>query len=64
MYYKRFGVSQNYQKAVYWFERSEAPIARYFLGLCYYFGYGVPANEDRALEILLNNPTVKHLLLI
>ena len=31
-------------------------MARHFLGLCYYLGYGVNANKTRALEILLSNP--------
>tara|TARA_B100000809_G_scaffold263060_1_gene315435 strand:- start:1494 stop:1631 length:138 start_codon:yes stop_codon:yes gene_type:complete len=40
MAYKGLGVSQDYYQAVYWFERSEDPMAKHFLGLCYYLGYG------------------------
>ncbi len=56
MYYKGIGVEQDYQKAIYWFEHSTDSMARHFLGLCYYLGYGVPANEEKATEVLLNNP--------
>ncbi len=56
MHFKGFGVAQNYSKAVYWFQRSTDAMAQHFLGICYYFGYGVKANEDKALELLLNNP--------
>ena len=58
MAYKGFGIKQDYSKAVYWFERSQDPMAKHFLGLCYYLGYGVSANTDKALEILLNNTTL------
>ncbi|GAB1857036.1 hypothetical protein MHTCC0001_18720 [Flavobacteriaceae bacterium MHTCC 0001] len=58
MYYKGFGVAQDYKRAVYWFERSDYPMARHFLAICNYFGYGVPVNESRALELLLANPTI------
>ncbi len=58
MYYKGFGVAQNYQEAVSWFEKSSDVMAKHFLGMCYYLGYGVATDEDKALEILLSNPTV------
>ncbi len=55
MYFKGFAVPQDYQKAIYWFKQSEYAMSKYYLGVCYYFGYGVAANEDRALEILGNS---------
>ncbi|SDW82772.1 hypothetical protein SAMN05444411_102258 [Lutibacter oricola] len=58
MYFKGYGVQQDYQKAVYWFERSEDAMAKHFLAISYYFGYGVSANENKALELLLSNPTI------
>ena len=58
MNFKGFGVPQDYQKAVAWFNKSTDPMARHFLGLCYYLGYGVNANTTRALEILLSNPII------
>ena len=56
MYYKGLGVPQSYEHAIEWFEQSNDPMATHFLGLCYYLGYGVEPNENKALELLLNNP--------
>ncbi|MGS2761681.1 T9SS type A sorting domain-containing protein [Sinomicrobium sp. M5D2P9] len=56
LYMKGLGsVPQNYSKAISWFEKSDYPMARHWLGVCYYFGYGVEKNESRAVEILRNN---------
>jgi len=56
MYFKGLSVSQNYGKAIYWFEQSEDYMAKHYLGLSYYLGYGVEPNETKALELLLKNP--------
>jgi hypothetical protein len=58
MYYKGYGASQDYRKAVHWFNKSTDVMAIHFLGLCYYLGYGVPADENKALELLLSNNTL------
>ena len=57
MYYKGFGVAQDYKKAIAWFQKSTDFMAQHYLGICHYLGYGVPVNEQKALEVLLNNPT-------
>ena len=58
MYYKGFGVPQDYSRAVHWFQKSDDPMAKHFLAICHYFGYGVSVNEQRAVELLTANPTV------
>jgi len=55
MYFKGFGVQQDYNKAVHWLQQSKDPMGRHWLGICHYFGYGTPANEEKALELLLDN---------
>lgn len=57
MYYKGLGVKQDYKKAIAWFKQSTDFMAQHYLGMCYYLGYGTPVNEQKALEVLLNNPT-------
>lgn len=49
MYFKGFGVPQDYKTAVSWFELSPWPMAKHYLGICHYFGYGVEKNEDKAI---------------
>jgi len=57
MYFKGLGsVEQNYRKAIEWFQKSNYPMAKHWLGICNYFGYGIPVNKDRALELWLDNP--------
>jgi hypothetical protein len=53
LYLKGFGsIDQDYLKAVYWFEKSDYPMAKYWLGTCYYYGYGVEKNIAKANELL------------
>lgn len=57
MHYKGLGnINQNYQKAVRLFEKSDSPMAKHWLGVAHYFGYGVTENKQKALELLGNNP--------
>lgn len=62
LHLKGMGSSQqNYKKAIYWFRKSNHPMARYWLGVCYYYGYGVPknrtiANEYFSTELDYQNP--------
>jgi TPR repeat protein len=54
MYYNGLGVSQDYLKAVEWYEKAEQeehPAALYDLGICYYYGRGVAKNRDRAIGL-------------
>ncbi len=53
MYLKGFGGEyQNYKKAVKWFKKSEDPMAKQWLAVCHYFGYGVDENKSKALKML------------
>lgn len=55
MYFKGLGVGQDYTKAIHWFKQSTDPMAKHFLGLCYYQGYGTAIDEEEAVGILMNN---------
>lgn len=56
LYLKGFGnIDQNYTKAIKWFEKSQHPMAKYWLGVCYYYGYGVEKNVSKANELLGTN---------
>ncbi|CAM1361624.1 conserved exported hypothetical protein [Tenacibaculum sediminilitoris] len=56
LYLKGFGnIQQDYTKAVHWFEKSDYPMAKYWLGVCYYHGYGVDKNIAKANELLNTN---------
>jgi hypothetical protein len=56
LYLKGFGnIDQDYSKAVKWFEKSEHAMAKYWLGVCYYYGYGVQKNIQKANELLGSN---------
>ena len=56
LHYKGLGtVPQDYAMAVTWFQRSNHPRAKYWLAICYYYGYGVPQDRELALEMLQNN---------
>lgn len=58
LYLKGLGtISQDYSKAVKWFEKSEHPMANYWLGVCYLNGYGVEKNLNKANELLGTNLT-------
>ncbi len=48
-------IEQDYSKAIEWFSNSAYPMANHWLAICNYFGYGMPVNKEKALEILLAN---------
>ncbi len=57
MFFKGFGnETQDYKKAVRWFKKSDYPMAKHWLAVCYYFGYGVEQNKPKALQFLRENP--------
>ncbi|MDG1805933.1 T9SS type A sorting domain-containing protein [Flavicella sp.] len=64
MCFKGFAVDQDYQKAIAWFQKSNDVMATHYLGICYYFGYGTPVNEEKAIELLLDNPIENSRLLL
>jgi len=56
LYLKGFGdINQNYEMAVKWFEKSNYPMAKYWLGVSYYYGYGVEKDIQKANELLGTN---------
>lgn len=56
MYLKGLGnVTQDYTQAIYWFEKSKYPMATYWLGYCYYHGYGVSKDIAKANHLLDTN---------
>ncbi len=64
-YFKGLGsVEQSYAQAVEWFTKSDYPMAKHWLAICNYFGYGVPVNKEAAYELLaantgiVNSPTL------
>ncbi len=60
-YYKGLGsVSQNYTKAIEWFNKTDYPMAKHFLAVCNYFGHGLTINRDKAIELLLDNQNVNN----
>lgn len=48
-------VDQSYSKAISWFEKSDYQMATHWLAVMNYFGYGMPVNKDKAIELLVNN---------
>jgi len=53
LYFKGFGNgTQDYAKAITWFKKSTHPMAKYWLGVCYYYGYGLPKNLAKANALL------------
>jgi hypothetical protein len=65
LYFKGFGnVPQNYTKAVDWFIKSNTPMANHWLAKCYYHGYGVEINKDKAVELLKNNAIINSQVLL
>ena len=57
LYLKGLGsVNQDYTTAVQWFKISDYPMAKHWLAQCYYFGYGVPQDISKALQMLKDNP--------
>ncbi len=60
MFLKGFGgENQDYKKAVKWFKKSDYPMAKHWLAVCYYFGYGVNQNKLKAKQLLEENPIEK-----
>ncbi|GAB1857133.1 hypothetical protein MHTCC0001_19690 [Flavobacteriaceae bacterium MHTCC 0001] len=64
-YFKGLGsVDQDYTQAVSWFEKSDYPMAKHWLAICYFYGYGVAVDKAKALDLLsqskgnLNSPTL------
>ncbi len=52
LYLKGFGnIDQDYSKAVKWFQKTDHPMAKYWLGVCYYYGYGVEKNIQKAHKL-------------
>ena len=54
---KGLGVPQNYEAAHAWLERSPDPMAKYWLGNCYYFGLGVPKDTQKAIRYYTQSNT-------
>jgi uncharacterized protein len=54
---KGLGVPQNYEAAHAWLERSPDPMAKYWLGNCYYFGLGVPKDTQKAIQYYTQSNT-------
>ncbi|MFL0116898.1 T9SS type A sorting domain-containing protein [Tenacibaculum maritimum] len=48
-------IEQDYQQAIYWFEKSNYPMAKYWLGVCYRYGYGVEKDISKANQYLGTN---------
>ncbi len=56
LYLKGLGnANQDYSKAAEWFEKSTYPMAKHWLAKMNYFGWGLPTNRDKAIEMLSNN---------
>jgi len=56
LYLKGLGsIDQDYTQAVSWFEKSDYLMAKHWLAICYYFGYGVAQDQDLAIELLAGN---------
>jgi len=55
-YMKGLGtVEQDYDKAILWFEKGDYPMAKHWLAVLHYFGYGTTVDKDKAIELLVNN---------
>lgn len=64
MYFKGLGsITQDYSKAITWFRKSDYPMAKHWLGICNYFGYGMPVNKDKAIALWVNNPIPNSLII-
>ena len=64
-YFKGLGsVEQSYAQAIEWFTKSDYPMAKHWLAICNYFGYGMAVNKDAAYKLLqantgiVNSPTL------
>lgn len=69
-YYDGKYVEQNYSKAVRYFSNSAKqgfPLAQYYMGLCFLYGQGLEADEERAIECLkiaVENKNIEAILLL
>ncbi|CAL2089942.1 T9SS type A sorting domain-containing protein [Tenacibaculum sp. 190524A05c] len=63
LYLKGYGnIKQDYAKAIQWFKKSKHPMAKYWLGVCYHYGYGVAKDITKANELLGTNfPAINEL---
>jgi len=53
LYLKGFHpIKQDYKKAISWFEKSNYPMAKYWLGVCHLKGYGTDINTTKAMMYL------------
>ncbi|CAM1345102.1 T9SS type A sorting domain-containing protein [Tenacibaculum amylolyticum] len=56
LYFKGLeNIEQDYKEAVKWFDKSKSEMAKYWLGVCYYYGYGVEKDILKANELLKTN---------
>ena len=55
-FFKGLGsIEQSYIQAVRWFAKSDYPMAKHWLAICNYFGYGMPVNKNTAYQLLSSN---------
>ncbi|WP_291869852.1 tetratricopeptide repeat protein [Maribacter sp.] len=65
MYLKGLGnINQDYKKAIHWFRKRKYPMAKHWLAQCYYYGYGVPIDKEKAIGILKENLIVNSTVLL
>jgi|GEM_PF-1155866 len=64
-YLKGLGnIEQDYEKAIEWFKKTDYSMAKHWLAVCYYFGYGTPVDKEKAYMLLnsvkvnTNSPTL------
>lgn len=63
-YLKGLGtIRQSYNKAIRWFKKSELPMAKHWLALCQYNGFGSVENSAAALDALKENNSSNSLFL-
>ncbi|KAF9427092.1 hypothetical protein BGZ76_002474 [Entomortierella beljakovae] len=65
MYFYGYGVPQDYSESLIWFRKLSLkgdPLAQYYEALFYLYGFEVPLNHPKALELLLmaaeDNPAI------
>ncbi len=57
LYLKGLGnAPQDYSKAIGWIRKSEYPMAKHWLAKCHYYGFGMPINQAKGMELLHENP--------
>ncbi|MEW7289953.1 T9SS type A sorting domain-containing protein [Aquimarina sp. 2304DJ70-9] len=56
-YYKMKALNgvANYAQAINYFNESSYPMAKHWLAICYYFGFGVEIDKNKAIDILQQN---------